>query len=157
ETRLVVSDISVGQSLGAVQGNRVPGDFSTRGIEVVEVQAEKERVARSRPKIKAGEESQIIVLSGLFAEVGIQCVQGVRNLLQVDGIVRVGSPTVARHWQGGIRRRKWRSRRNTKAGFIGLRNGLIYYRNRSDLVLLLVIKEEPQAIRAHGATKCGPK
>jgi len=78
--------VGVGQGLKSVITDGGIGDDAAGGVEAIDVEAEKEAVAGRGLIIEAGRHDQVIALAGACAEIRVQGKDGVRHLLEIEGI-----------------------------------------------------------------------
>ena len=151
--------VSIGQRLQTIIAHGWVGDHASGRVEMIEVQAQKQTVARTRLVIQPRRKHQIVALSRSAAEIGIQGSDDIRHLLQVHRIVRIWRDVGAGHGQRSVWRREGRPIRNAKVRGqeTGLRahQRLVDYRNRIAPQLLLVIEKEPQTVSQDRPTHAG--
>ena len=113
---LEVMHVSVSEGLQSIVADGGIGDDASGRVEAVHVETEEEAVASGGLVIQARGEHPIIALSGPDAEIGIQRVDHVRHLLQIDRIGVVGRRVAAGDGQGAVRRGERRAGRNAEVG-----------------------------------------
>ena len=89
ETELESTHIVVRQGLQAIIADRRIDDDSSRRVEMIQIQAEEKAITRSGLVVETRGDHQVVALSCLSAEIGIQRVDYVRYLLEVDRIAGI--------------------------------------------------------------------
>ena len=83
------TDIGVGQGLRAIVADRRVKDDASGRIEVVEIEGEKQAIPLRGLIIQPGRDHPIVALSGFDSEIGVQRVDGVRDLLEIHLVILI--------------------------------------------------------------------
>ena len=96
---LECTHVGVRQRLRPVVTHSWVNDDASGRVEAVEIQAQEQAIAGSGLIVESRSNHPVIGLSALMTQIGVQCINSVRYLLEVYGISRIRRGIVARQRQ----------------------------------------------------------